>query len=140
MYDKGIQIYCAPTADDRDTWIPTMRHIALEGRCYVLSACQYIKRGAYPSDYDCELGADPNILLLRGGSLIISPLGDVLAGPNYETESILYANVDLGEIVRGKYDFDVAGHYARPDVFRLCVDEQEKMAVDAALTSSHAII
>ncbi len=129
MYSKGVQIYCAPTADDRDTWVATMRHIALEGRCYVLSACQHIRRGAFPSDYDCELGNDSNLLLMRGGSMIIGPLGELLAGPNYEGETILYADVDLNEIVRAKYDFDVAGHYARPDVFRLNVDEREKPVV-----------
>ena len=74
MYGKGVEIYCAPTADDRDTWIATMRHIAFEGRCYVLSACQYIRRSAFPKDYDCELGNDPNLLVMRGGSMIISPL------------------------------------------------------------------
>ena len=132
MYSKGVQIYCAPTADDRETWVSTMRHIALEGRCYVLSACQHIRRGAFPSDYDCEFGNDPNFLLMRGGSMIISPLGELLAGPNFEGETILYADVDLDEVVRGKYDFDVVGHYARPDVFRLSVDEREKLVVDRA--------
>lgn len=129
MYAKGVQIYCAPTADDRDTWVPTMRHIALEGRCYVLSACQYISRAAYPDDYECVLGDAPDTLLMRGGSLIVGPLGQILAGPDYSGETILYADVDLDEIVRGKYDFDVVGHYARPDVFRLLVDEKAKPAV-----------
>jgi len=124
MYSKGIQLYCAPTADDRDTWIPTMQHIALEGRCFVLSSCQYIKRGAYPQDYRAIQGDDPDTLILRGGSCIVGPLGQILAGPNYEGECILTADIDLGEIVRGKYDFDVAGHYARPDVFRLYVNER----------------
>jgi nitrilase len=130
MYSKGVQIYCVPTADDRETWVATMRHIALEGRCFVLSACQYIRRGAFPSDYECELGSNPTIQLMRGGSMIISPLGELLVGPNYESETILYADIDLNEIVRGKYDFDVAGHYARPDVFRLNVDEREKTIVN----------
>jgi nitrilase len=124
MYGKGVEIYCAPTADDRDTWIATMRHIAFEGRCYVLSACQYIRRSAFPKDYDCELGNDPNLLVMRGGSMIVSPLGDLLAGPNYDGETILYADVDRNDIARAKYDFDVVGHYARPDVFQLRVNEQ----------------
>lgn len=129
MYDKGVSIYCAPTADDRDSWASSMQHVALEGRCYVLSACQHITRGAYPPDYRCELGDDPTVVLMRGGSLIVDPLGRILAGPDFSGESILYAEIDLGEVVRGKYDFDVVGHYARPDVFQLRVDETPKAAV-----------
>jgi nitrilase len=123
MYSKGIQLYCAPTADDRDSWLPTMQHVAIEGRCFVLSSCQYVKRGAYPQKYDAFQGNDPEIVMMRGGSCIISPFGQVLAGPNYEQECILTADIDLGEIIRGKYDLDVVGHYARPDVFRLYVNE-----------------
>lgn len=129
MYDKGVTIYCAPTADDRDTWGPSMRHIALEGRCYVLSACQYITRGAYPADYECALGDAPETVLMRGGSTIVGPLGEVLVAPNFEGETILYADIDQGAIARGKYDFDVAGHYARPDVFNLIVDERVQSPV-----------
>ncbi len=129
MYDKGITIYCTPTADDRDTWLPTLRHIALEGRCFVLSACQHITRGAYPADYDCALGDDPETVLMRGGSAIVGPLGEVLAGPAFDGETILYTDIDLDEIVRGKYDFDVVGHYARPDIFALSVDERARVPV-----------
>lgn len=128
MYNKGIQLYCAPTADDRDEWLISMRHVAMEGRCFVFSACQHITRGAYPDDYDAIQGNEPDTVLLRGGSAIISPLGQVLAGPNYEGECILYADIDLDDITRGKYDFDVVGHYARPDIFRLVVDESPKPA------------
>jgi nitrilase len=129
MYDKRISIYCAPTADDRDTWASSMQHIALEGRCYVLSACQHITRGAFPEDYECALGEAPDTVLMRGGSVIVSPHGQILAGPDFSGETILYADIDLGEVTRGKYDFDVVGHYARPDVFRLSVDEAPKVAV-----------
>src|SRR3954468_15984910 len=97
MYRKGVSLYCAPTVDDRETWPVTMRHIALEGRCFVLSACQFTR-------------------CIRGGSLIAGPLGKLLARPNYEGECILTADLDLGEIAEGKFDLDVAGHYARPDV------------------------
>lgn len=129
MYDKQISIYCAPTADDRDTWASSMQHIALEGRCYVLSACQHITRGAFAADYDCTLGDAPDTVLMRGGSLIVSPHGQVIAGPDFSGETILYADIDLDEVVRGKYDFDVVGHYARPDIFRLTVDEGKRSAV-----------
>jgi nitrilase len=129
MYAKNIQLYCAPTADDRDTWQATMRHIALEGRCFVLSACQYITRGAFPDDYEAIQGDEADTVLMRGGSVIVSPLGEVLAGPNFDGECILTADLDLDDITRGKYDFDAVGHYARPDVFRLLVDESAKPAM-----------
>lgn len=129
MYDQGITLYCAPTADDRDSWGGSMRHIALEGRCFVLSACQHITRAAYPDDFDCALGDDPDTVLLRGGSMIVAPLGEVLAGPDFSGETILYARIDPDDVVRGKYDFDVTGHYARPDVFNLSVDVAPKRAV-----------
>lgn len=123
MYSKGIQLYCAVTADDRDMWIPSMRHIAYEGRCFVLSSCQYIKRGDFPEDYEAIHGNDPDTVLIRGGSCIVSPSGEILAGPEYEKECILTAEIDLGDVARGKYDMDVVGHYARPDVFQLHVNE-----------------
>jgi nitrilase len=129
MYAKGVQLYCAPTADDRDTWLPTMRHVALEGRCFVLSACQYLTRGACPPDYAAAQDNDPATVLMRGGSCIVSPLGQVLAGPSFEGECILAAELDPAEVARGKYDFDVVGHYARPDVFRLQVNEQPAQPV-----------
>lgn len=129
MYDQGITLYCAPTADDRDGWAASMQHIALEGRCFVLSACQHITRGAYPDDYDCALGSDPDTVLMRGGSMIVAPLGQLLAGPDYSGETILYADIDPAEVVRGKYDFDVAGHYARPDIFSLSVNVARQRAV-----------
>lgn len=125
MYSKGIQLYCAPTADQRDTWLATMRHIACEGRCFVLSCNQFARRCDYPKDYALvDHPDDPEAVLSRGGSCIISPLGEILAGPNYDGECILTADLDLGEIARGKYDFDAVGHYARPDVFQLLVNER----------------
>jgi nitrilase len=131
MYSKGIQLYCAPTADDRDTWLPTMQTIALEGRCFVLSACQYLLRGDCPEDYRAIQGDEPGTVLMRGGSCIVGPMGQVLAGPNFEGPCILTADLDLTDLARGKYDFDVTGHYARPDVFRLYVNERPNPAVVA---------
>lgn len=132
MYSKGIQLYCAPTADGRDGWIASMQHIALEGRCFVLSCNQFARRSDYPTDYPTAFGDAPETVLSRGGSCIVDPLGRILAGPNYSGECILTADLDLGDIARGKYDFDVVGHYARPDVFRLQVTEETRSAVIGA--------
>ncbi|QYK41458.1 MAG: carbon-nitrogen hydrolase family protein [Paracoccaceae bacterium] len=129
MYHQGVTLYCAPTADDRDTWLPTMQHVALEGRCFVLTACQWITRAAYGPDHESALGDDPETVMMRGGSAIVSPLGRVLAGPDFSGETVLYATLDPAEIARGKYDFDATGHYARPDVFQLTVDTRPKRAV-----------
>jgi nitrilase len=130
MYSKGIQIYCAPTADDRETWLSTMRHIALEGRCFVLGCNQFARRSDYPADYSALQGNDPTTIMSRGGSCIIDPLGKILAGPDFDGTTILVADLDLDEIPRAKFDFDVVGHYARPDVFRLIVDDRPKAAVE----------
>jgi nitrilase len=122
MYGQGIQLYCAPTADDRDSWQATVRHIALEGRCFVLSSNQFARRSDYPDDYPAVQGGDPQTIMSRGGSCIIDPLGRILAGPLYDNPGILTADLDPDEIARGKFDFDVVGHYARPDVFKLVVN------------------
>jgi nitrilase len=129
MYSKNVALYCAPTADDRDTWLPSMQHIALEGRCFVLTACQFICREAFPDSVRVSLGDSPQAVLMRGGSAIISPLGQVLAGPRFEGETILTADLDLNDIGRGKFDFDVVGHYSRPDIFQLIVNEAPTPAV-----------
>lgn len=130
MYSKGIELYCAPTVDDRETWARSMQHIAFEGRCFVLSAVQYLRRGDCPADYPAIQGDDPSTLLIRGGSVIVNPQGVVLAGPHYDGETILTAEIHLEEIAEGKYDLDVVGHYSRPDVFHLTVNERPARAVD----------
>jgi nitrilase len=130
MYAKGVEVYLAPTADSRDTWQATLRHIACEGRCFVLGCNQFVTQEMYPPDLPGieELQNQPEIMC-RGGSAIVSPLGEVLAGPLYDQEGILYADLDMDSIGRSKFDFDVVGHYARPDVFHLSVDERPKEAV-----------
>ena len=125
MYGKGVDIYLAPTADARDTWQATLRHIACEGRCFVLGCNQFVTRAMYPPGLaGVEDLADQPEVLCRGGSAIVSPLGTVVAGPLYDGEGMLVADLDLGEIPRSRFDFDVAGHYARPDVFQLTVNEK----------------
>lgn len=129
MYDQGIQLWAAPTVDDRDIWQSSMQHIAYEGRCFVLSACQYLTPADCPEDYECVQGDDPDTVLIRGGSVIASPLGDILAGPIYNQTGFISTEIDLDDCVRGKYDLDTVGHYARPDVFQVKVDRREKRAV-----------
>ena len=123
MYAKGVELYCAITVDDRETWVPTVRHIALEGRCFVLSACQFVRRTDLPSGYPTDHFPASQDVLIRGGSCVVGPLGHLLAGPVYGEESVLVADLDRADLVRSKFDFDVVGHYARPDVFRLTVNE-----------------
>ncbi|MEW5873075.1 MAG: carbon-nitrogen hydrolase family protein [Chloroflexota bacterium] len=130
IYGKGVALYLAPTADSRDTWQATLRHIACEGRCFVLGCNQFVTKSMYPADLVGreDLEGQPETLC-RGGSAIVSPLGEVLAGPLFDQEGMLYAELDLGEIARSKFDFDVVGHYARPDVFQLVVNERPAPAV-----------
>lgn len=130
MYDKGVQIYIAPTADARDTWLATMRHIAVEGRCFVLSCNQYLTKSMYPNDISSrqEFANLPDELS-RGGSCIVDPLGNFLVEPTMGKEDILYANIDLTKIAEAQFDFDVVGHYSRPDIFQLTINEQQQKNV-----------
>lgn len=122
LFMQGLEIYLAPTADGRESWQSTVRHIAMEGRCFVLSCNQFVTKADYPNDLDAasrkEL-ADLSDPLSRGGSAIIGPLGEYLAGPLWDEAGILYAALDLGELTEARFDFDVVGHYSRPDLFQL---------------------
>ena len=135
MYQQRVALYCAPTADDRDSWASTMQHIALEGRCFVLSACQHLRRSQFPASRMNNRLLDPGTadatdsVLMRGGSLIIDPLGKVLAGPVYNEDALLTAELDMTIIARAQMDFDPVGHYARPDVFALQVNTVPQRAV-----------
>lgn len=127
LYAKGIEIWCAPTVDDRDIWQTSMRHIAYEGRNFLVSACQFQPP---PTAGNASDEAWPeNKPLIRGGSVIVSPMGEVLAGPLYNAEGLVSAEIDLEDIVKARYDLDPTGHYSRPDIFRLNVDERERPAV-----------
>ena len=120
LFQRGTEVYCAPTVDDRDVWQATMRHVAVEGRCHVLAACQHMRgRDLHPDLGGGEVA--PDEVLIRGGSVIVDPFGEVLAGPVFEEDAVLVAEVDPGAVIRGRFDLDVAGHYARPDVFDLRV-------------------
>ena len=130
MYGQGVEFYLAPTADSREIWQATVRHIALEGRCYVLGCNQYVEKADYPGDLadSREMKTQPDIMC-RGGSVIISPMGEVLAGPLFDREDILYADLDRDALTRARLDFDVTGHYARPDIFTLTVNTAPRNSV-----------
>ncbi len=129
MYQKGVEIYLAPTADARDSWVNSLQHIALEGRCFVLGCNQYFTRSMYPEAYQELLPEEPEVIC-RGGSVIISPMGEILEGPLYDRQGVLIAELNLDEIVRSKLDFDVSGHYSRPDIFEFRVKGQPDLKTE----------
>jgi nitrilase len=114
VYEGGPQIWLAPTADDSDGWVASMRHIAIEAGAFVVSVPQFIPATAFPSDFPVSVPADVQVLG-RGGVCIVSPRGDVIAGPLYDEEGIVTADCDLREALHAKRYFDVAGHYSRAD-------------------------
>lgn len=130
LYAQGVELYCTPTADARETWQATTKHIACEGRCFVLSSNQYQTKSMYPPAIRNapELQSMPEVIC-RGGSVIVSPLGEVLAGPVWDHEEILAATLDLNDIPRAKFDFDVVGHYARPDIFTLTINTHRRTPI-----------
>ena len=117
MYNKGVEIYIAPTADSREEWTATMQHIAMEGRCFVLGCNQFFKKSMYPDKYQTLVQDEPEDIC-RGGSVIVSPLGKIIAGPLWDKSGVLIAELDLEEITLSKLDFDVIGHYSRNDIFQ----------------------
>ncbi len=115
VYRQGVQIWVAPTADDSDGWVATMRHIAIEAGAFVVSAPQYIPRSAFPDDFPIQLPDDE--VFGRGGAAIFEPLnGDALAGPLYDQEGIVAADIDVGRTMTAKRWFDAVGHYSREDI------------------------
>jgi len=128
MFRKGIQIYLAPTADARESWQASMRHIAMEGRCYVMACNQYTR----PEDFPAWLKEDideENDMHSRGGSVIVSPMGEMVAGPLLNEEGMVVAGLDMEAIPESRLDFNAAGHYNRPDVFRLDVPDQPETII-----------
>jgi nitrilase len=118
LYERGVEIYLAPTAEDSEGWLASMRHIARESRAFVLSCCVFQRASSYPDDVPLAPGDD---LLGRGGSAIFAPGGDLLAGPLWDEEGILYADLDPAVLYAARQRFDPAGHYHRPDVLSLTV-------------------
>jgi len=118
LYQSGVEIYLAPTADDEETWQTSIQHIARESRSFVLSCCVFQRASGYPEDVQL---ADGDELVGRGGSAILAPDGTYLAGPLWDEEGILYAELDPQVLYEERQRFDAAGHYHRPDVLSLKV-------------------
>jgi len=116
LYETGVEVYLAPTADDSEDWHDSIRHIAREARAFVLSSCVFARASSYP---DYVPLAEGDELVGRGGSAILGPDGDYLAGPLWDEEGVLYAELDPQTLYEARQRFDPAGHYSRPDVFRL---------------------
>jgi len=125
MYARGIDIYLAPTWDNSDTWVPTMRHVAREGRCFVVGVNSCIRGSDIPAGVPNrdELYGGEDDWLSRGNTVIVGPDGNILAGPLVGETGIVYAEVDARDARAARMEFDPVGHYARPDVFQLLVDE-----------------
>jgi nitrilase len=129
MYRQGIEIYIAPTADARESWTATMRHISLEGRCFVLGCNQYYEKSMYPSTYMSMLQDEPEVIC-QGGSVIVSPMGKILAGPLFDRAGAVVADLDLDLVIQSRMDFDVNGHYSRNDIFEFQVRNQPDIKVE----------
>jgi nitrilase len=116
LYERGVEIYLAPTADDSDGWHQTLRHIARESRAFVISSCSFQRSSSYPEDVPL---ADGDELIDRGGSAILSPNAEYLAGPLWDEEGLLFADLDPAVLHAARQRFDPAGHYSRPELLSL---------------------
>jgi nitrilase len=124
LYESGIEIYLASTADDGEAWQATLVHIARESRAFVVAPSHFQRASAYPDDFPLRDLIEGLDVIGRGGSAILAPDGSYLAGPVYDEETILYAELDLARLYEERQRFDPAGHYHRPDVLRLEVTPQ----------------
>ena len=131
MYGQGIDVSRAPTWDNSDVWVPTLRHIAREGRTYVIGVTSCIRAADLPADLPGRAGlyGDSDDWLSRGNTVIVGPEGEILAGPLTGEEGVLYAEIDVTRARTSRQQFDPVGHYSRSDVFRLCVDTSPRPAV-----------
>jgi nitrilase len=120
MYARGVDVYLAPTWDNSALWIATMQHIAREGGCYVVGVTSVLSTEQVPEDLRGEYAGEEWIT--RGNTAIVAPGGRIIVGPVKDREDILYAEIDPDLIAARRRELDPAGHFARPDVFRLSVD------------------
>jgi nitrilase len=126
LYEAGVEIYIASTADDGDAWQSTLVHLARESRAYVIAPCHFQRAASYPDDFALRSELDGADILGRGGSAILAPDGSYLAGPLYDEEEILYAELDRSRILAERQRFDPVGHYSRPELLRLDVSPEAR--------------
>jgi nitrilase len=131
LYSQGVEIYVAPTYDTGEGWISTMRHIALEGRCWVLGSGSLLRGNDIPDDFPgrLQLFPDPDEWINDGDSVVVNPQGRITAGPLHREAGILYADIDTSLVAPARRALDVSGHYARPDIFDLQVRRTPTTAV-----------
>jgi len=122
LYEAGVELYVASTADDSDAWQATLVHVARESRAYVIAPCHFQRESAYPENFPLRAEIEGAGTIGRGGSAILAPDGSYLAGPLYDEEAILYAELDPSALLAERQRFDPVGHYHRPDVLRLGVN------------------
>ncbi len=125
LYQKGVTIYISPNTNDNPEWQATIQHIAIEGKCYFINADMIVRRSSYPADLNEKEAIDKlpeNVC--RGGSCIIDPYGHYLTEPVWDKETVIYAELDMGLTASCKMEHDAVGHYARPDVLELTVNEK----------------
>ncbi|MEG1592929.1 MAG: carbon-nitrogen hydrolase family protein [Oscillibacter sp.] len=124
LYQKGVALYLAPNTNDNPEWQATIQHIAIEGHCYVLNCDQFFTKAMYPKDLHCpEEIAKLSDTVCRGGSCVIDPYGHYVTQPVWDREEIIYADLEMDKVPMSRMEFDVAGHYTRPDVLELSVRE-----------------
>ena len=126
LYESGVELYIASTADDGESWQATLVHIARESRAFLIAPSHFQRSAAYPEDFPLREAIAEHDVIGRGGSAILAPDGSYLAGPLYDEEGILYADLEPARLFEERQRFDPAGHYHRPDVFRLEVRAQTR--------------
>lgn len=126
LYEKGISLYISPNTNDNDEWQNTIRHIAIEGHCYFVNCDMLITKDSYPEDLNEYAAlADLPQIPCRGGSCVIDPFGHLVSDCVWDEEAVIYADLDMQKVPASKMEHDVCGHYARPDVLELFVDDSE---------------
>jgi nitrilase len=128
LYEAGVELYVASTADDGDAWQATLVHLARESRAFVIAPCHFQRESAYPEDFPLRQEIEGAGTIGRGGSAVLAPSGSYLAGPLYDEEGILYAELDPGALLGARQRFDPVGHYHRPDVLQLSVSPSARAA------------
>ena len=131
LYAQGVEVYIAPTWDQGDAWISSMKHIAKEGACWVIGSGSAIKASDIPDSFPGRetLYPDPKEWVNTGDSVVIAPGGDLVAGPMNKEQGILYADIDVSKASKAHRKLDVAGHYSRPDIFKLIVNKENQSPI-----------